>query len=105
VESSADAIIGKTLDGLITSWNPGAEKLFGYLEQEVLGKSMRLLVPPERSAEETEILARIARGERISHLQTVRRRKDGSLIAVAETISPIWDDTGKIVRASKIARD
>src|SRR5437773_7323634 len=78
VESSADAIIGKTLDGLITSWNPGAEKLFGYLEQEVLGKSMLLLVPPERAAEETEILARVARGERISHLETARLRKDGS---------------------------
>ena len=105
VESSADAIIGKTLDGLITSWNPGAEKLFGYPVQEVLGKSMLLLVPPERSAEETEILARVARGERISHLETARLRKDGSLIDVSETISPIWDNTGKIVGASKIARD
>src|SRR6185503_15786133 len=83
VESSADAIIGKTLEGLITSWNPGAEKLFGYTAQEVLGKSMLLLVPPERSAEELEILTRIARGERVSHFETVRLRKDGNRIDVS----------------------
>ncbi len=105
VESSADAIIGKTLEGIITSCNPGAEKLFGYPAQEVLGKSLLLLFPPERAAEETEILIRIARGERISHFETVRLRKDGSRIDVSETISPIWDSTGKIVGASKIARD
>jgi PAS domain S-box-containing protein len=105
VESSADAIIGKTLEGIITSWNPGAEKLFGYTAQEVLGRSVLLLIPPERSAEEAEILTRIARGERISHLETVRLRKDGSQIDVSETFSPIRDRAGKIVGASKIARD
>jgi PAS domain S-box-containing protein len=105
VESSDDAIIAKSLDGTITSWNPGAERLFGYFSSEVVGKSMRMLLPPERANEESDILARIGRGERVDHFQTVRVRKDGTTIEVSVTISPIKDGRGAIVGASKIARD
>ena len=105
VEASADAIIGKTLEGIITSWNPGAEMLFGYSAQEVLGKPMLLLIPPEGAAEEADILAQIACGVRILYFDTVRLRKDGSQIDISATISPIPDSTGKIVGASTIARD
>ena len=105
VESSDDAIISKTLDGTITSWNPGAKKLFGYSSAEALGKSMRILLPPERAHEENDILARIGRGEGVEHLETVRVRKGGKKIAVSVTISPIRDRNGTIVGASKIARD
>ena len=105
VESSDDAIIGKTLDGIILSWNPGAERLFGYSSPEVLGKPMAILIPPERYAEEPDILARIARDENVNHFETVRIRKDGRRIDVSVTISPMKDGQGKIVGASKIARD
>ena len=105
VESSDDAIISKTLDGTITSWNPGAKKLFGYSSAEALGKSMRILLPPDRAHEENDILARIGRGEGVEHLETVRVRKGGKKIAVSVTISPIRDRNGTIVGASKIARD
>ncbi len=105
VESSQDAIISKTLDGTITAWNPGAERLFGYSSSEALGKPIRMLVPPERSNEESEILARIGRGERVDHFETARVRKDGKKIDVSATISPIRDSSGAIVGASKIARD
>jgi PAS domain S-box-containing protein/diguanylate cyclase (GGDEF)-like protein len=105
VESSSDAIIGKTLDGTIISWNPGAESLFGYAATEALGKSLLMLFPPERIAEEQEILARIARGERIERLETERIRKDGSRIMVSITTSPLHDSAGRIIGASKIARD
>jgi PAS domain S-box-containing protein len=105
VQSSDDAIISKTLAGVITSWNPGAEKLFGYTAEDAVGQPMQMLVPPERSAEEPEILARIARGESVDHFETVRVRKDGSPIDVSATISPIRDTQGKVVGASKIARD
>jgi PAS domain S-box-containing protein len=105
VNSSDDAIIGKTLEGIITSWNPGAQKVFGYAEAEAVGKPMLMLFPPERSGEEPEILARIARGETVDHIETVRVRKDGGLIDVSATISPIRDESGKIIGASKIARD
>jgi PAS domain S-box-containing protein len=105
VESSDDAIIGKTLDGTITSWNPGAVKLFGYSSAEAVGKSMRMLLPPERANEETDILARIARGEAVDHFETVRVRKDGRKIDISATISPIKNSLGAVVGASKIARD
>ncbi len=105
VESSDDAIISKTLDGIITSWNCGAEKLFGYSAQECIGKSMLMLFPPERISEEPEILARIRQGEGVDHFETVRMRKDGKLIDVSATISPLKDGSGKITGASKIARD
>jgi PAS domain S-box-containing protein len=105
VESSDDAIITKTLQGIITAWNGGAEKLFGYTSAEMLGKPMRMVIPPERQSEETDILARISRGESVEHFETVRIRKDGGMINVSVTISPIRDSAGVIVGASKIARD
>jgi PAS domain S-box-containing protein len=105
VESSDDAIISKTLDGTITSWNPGAVKLFGYSSAEAVGKSMRMLLPPDQASEETEILARIGRGEAVDHFETVRIRKDGSRIDISATISPIKNNRGAVVGASQIARD
>jgi PAS domain S-box-containing protein len=105
VDSSDDAIISKTLDGIITAWNPGAEKVFGYPSSEVLGKPMRMLMPPERADEEPDILTRIRRGEGVEHFETVRVRKDGQRIDVSVTISPIRDINGVVVGASKIARD
>ncbi len=105
VESSEDAIIGKTLEGIITSWNPGAEKLFGYSAQEALGQAMVMLIPPERVSEEHNILERIRRGESVDHFDTIRVRKDGKQFDVSVTISPIRDGNGKVVGASKIARD
>jgi PAS domain S-box-containing protein len=105
IRSSDDAIIGKTLEGTITSWNSGAQKIFGYTEQEAVGKPMWMLIPPDRRPEEADILARIARGERVEHFETVRVRKDGRLIVVSVTISPIRDAGGNIIGASKIVRD
>ena len=105
VESSDDAIIGKTLKGTITAWNRGAEKVFGYSAAEAMGRSMLMLLPPERANEEPDILARIGRGESVEHFETVRVRKDGRKINISATISPIRDSSGAIVGASKIARD
>jgi PAS domain S-box-containing protein len=105
VESSEDAIISKDLNGHILSWNAGAERIFGYKGEEVIGKPVLILMPPERQNEEPGILERIRRGERIEHYETVRRRKDGSLLDISLTVSPIRDENGKIVGASKIARD
>ena len=105
VESSDDAIISKDLDGIITSWNCGAERLFGYTAEEVIGKPVTILIPEDRMNEEPEILERIRRGERIDHYDTVRRRKDGSLIDISLTVSPLKDADGRIIGASKIARD
>jgi len=105
IASSDDAIASKDLEGIITSWNPGAERLFGYSAQEAVGKPMAMLIPPERSSEEPLILARIARGETTDHFETVRTHKDGRKIDVSVTISPIRDSRGRIVGASKIARD
>jgi PAS domain S-box-containing protein len=105
IESSDDAIISKTLDGTITAWNPGAEKLFGYSSSEAVGQPMQMLLPPERADEESGILARIGRGERVEHFETVRVRKNGKKIDISATISPIKDSSGAIVGASKIARD
>ena len=105
IESSDDAIIGKSLTGVITTWNRGAEKLFGYSTQEAVGQPMLMIFPPERVKEEADILARIARGESVDHYETVRMRKDGKRVEISVTISPIRDSQGKIVGASKIARD
>jgi PAS domain S-box-containing protein len=105
VASSADAIIGKNLDGIITSWNIGAEKLFGYRADEARGHSITMLMPPDRTAEEARILESIRRGERVVPFETVRVRKDGSLIHIAATISPIRNARGEVIGASKIARD
>ena len=105
VESSEDAILSKDLDGVITSWNRGAQRLFGYAAWEVVGKPVTILIPGDRENEEPMILDRIRRGERIEHYETVRRRKDGSLIHISLTVSPIRDFAGKVIGASKIARD
>jgi PAS domain S-box-containing protein len=105
VETSDDAIVSKDLNGIITSWNGGAERLFGYTAAEVLGKPVTLLIPPDRHSEEPEILERIRRGKRVDHYETVRRRKDGGLLDISLSVSPLKDADGKIVGASKIARD
>jgi PAS domain S-box-containing protein len=105
VRFSQDAIITKDLNGIITSWNPAAERMFGYLAEEVIGKPVMILIPPERHNEEPVILERIRRGERVEHYETVRRRKDGSYIDISLTVSPIQDTQGAVVGASKIARD
>jgi PAS domain S-box-containing protein len=105
VESSEDAIVSKTLDGIITSWNPAAERLFGCTAEEAIGRPISILAPPDRENEMTGILERIGRGEKVDRYDTVRRRKDGSLVNVSLTVSPIRDETGRIVGASKIARD
>ncbi|MBI5800154.1 MAG: PAS domain S-box protein [Verrucomicrobia bacterium] len=105
VAGSDDAIIGKDLNGIVTSWNRGAERIFGYVEKEMIGRSIVILLPPDRLNEEQHILARLQRSERVEHFETVRIRKDRRPISVSLTISPIRDGTGKIVGASKIARD
>jgi PAS domain S-box-containing protein len=105
VESSEDAIISKDLDGTIRSWNGSAEKLFGYTASEIIGKSILTIIPPERLCEETEIITRIRKGERVEHYETMRRRKDGSLVDLSLTVSPMFDRDGNVVGASKIARD
>jgi PAS domain S-box-containing protein len=105
VESSDDAIVSKNLDGVITSWNRGAERIFGYTPEEAVGRPIMMIIPQDRQDEERTILTRIRRGERIDHFETVRQRKHGSLIVVSLTVSPVRDGDGKIVGASKIARD
>jgi PAS domain S-box-containing protein len=105
VNSSDDAIIGKDLDGVITSWNKSAERLFGYTAEEAIGQPITMLIPPDRQHEEPEILGRLKRGERVDHFETVRVSKDGSLLELSLTISPIQDATGRVIGASKIARD
>ena len=105
VDSSDDAIISKDLDGIISSWNKGAERIFGYMAEEIIGKSIKVLIPREYHAEEDTILDRLRRGQRIEHYETIRQRKHGSLINVSLTVSPVADPQGKIVGASKIARD
>jgi PAS domain S-box-containing protein len=105
VESSHDAIVSKDLDGVIKTWNHGAERLFGYSADEAVGRPITMLIPRDRLDEEPGILARIRRGERVDHFETIRRRKDGSLVDISLTISPVRDAQGKIIGASKIARD
>ena len=105
VDSSDDAVVSKKLDGTITSWNQSAERLFGYNAQEAIGQHITLIVPWERRSEEEDILRRLARGERVEHFETVRRRKDGTYLDVSLTISPIRDAAGRVVGASKVGRD
>ena len=105
IESADDAIVSKTLQGIITSWNKGAERIFGYTAPEIIGKPVTVLIPADHIDEEVGILARIRRGERVEHYETVRQRKDGSLVEVSLTISPIKSADGRIIGASKVARD
>ncbi len=105
VFSSEDAIISKLIDGTITTWNPSAEKIFGFSEREAIGKSITLIIPEEFLAEEADIISRIKKGEKIEHYETIRRRKDGSLFPVAISVSPIKNHEDSIIGASKIARD
>ena len=105
VESSNDAVASKTLDGIVTSWNSAAERLFGYTAAEMIGQPIAVLSTPERQAEMPMILERVRRGERLESFDTTRRRKDGSVVEISLTVSPIYDAAGRIVGASKIARD
>ena len=105
VQSSDDAIVSKSLDGIIRSWNEGAEKLFGYSENEVLGQSITIIVPPERLGEEQSILETLRRGDRIEHFETIRLTKDGRRVPISLTVSPVKNRAGEIIGASKIARD
>ncbi len=105
VDSSDDAIISKDLQGIITSWNRSAERIFGYTAEEAVGRPILMLIPPERQQEEPHILQRIRQGEKVDHFETIRQTKAGKLINVSVTISPVRDDTGTIVGASKIVRD
>ncbi len=105
VESADDAIVSKTLGGIITSWNRGAERIFGYTADEAVGRHVTMLIPEERHDEEPSIIARLTRGERIEHYETIRRRKDGTLVDISLTVSPVRGPDGKVIGASKIARD
>jgi PAS domain S-box-containing protein len=105
VNSSDDAIVSKTLDGTIRSWNRGAEKIFGYTAKEAIGQNIRLIIPENRQSEEDDIIARLKKGKRIDHFETVRRTKNGKLITVSISISPVKNGKGEVIGASKIARD
>jgi PAS domain S-box-containing protein len=105
VESSDDAIVSKDLNSTIMSWNRAAERMFGYSAEEAIGKSIRMIIPADRQAEEDDVLRRIKRGESVTHFETIRQHKDGSVVPISLTVSPIYDDAGAVVGASKIARD
>jgi PAS domain S-box-containing protein len=105
VDSSDDAIVSKTLDGIITSWNRGAEKIFGYSAEEAIGRHITLIIPTERHGEENEVLTRVRRGEKLDHFETIRRAKDGREVHISLTVSPVRDASGRIIGASKVARD
>src|SRR3546814_13604472 len=105
IEASDDAILTKDLEGTITSWNRGAERLFGYRAPEIIGKPVTILLPDDRQDEEASILARLRRGEHVRHYETVRRCKDGSLVDISLSISPLRDANGAVIGASTIARD
>jgi PAS domain S-box-containing protein len=105
VDSSHDAIVSKTLEGVITSWNRGAEEIFGYTAQEAVGRHITMIIPPDRLAEEDYILGKVRRGERVDHFETIRMAKDGRRLNISVTISPVRDAHGRIIGASKIARD
>src|SRR5262245_56906696 len=105
VESSDDAIVSKDLDGIITSWNRAAERMFGYSAAEAVGQSIRMIIPSDRQSEEDMVLARIRSGQSVTHFETIRQRKNGTLIPISLTVSPVYDDEGRVVGASQIARD
>jgi PAS domain S-box-containing protein len=105
VASSSDAIVTKTLDGIVTSWNPAAERIFGYAAEEIIGQPIQLLLPPDRLSEEQAILRQIRQGVRVEHFETLRVCKNGIQIAVSVTVSPILNEQGDVIGASKIARD
>src|SRR5689334_6163013 len=105
VESSDDAIVSKDLSSIIISWNPAAEKIFGYTADEAVGQSIRILIPQHLQSEEDDVLAKIRAGEKVDHYETIRQHKDGHIINVSLTVSPIRDEAGTIIGASKIARD
>jgi PAS domain S-box-containing protein len=105
IESSDDAIISKDLNGVIASWNESAERVFGYTAEEAIGRPVTMLIPPDRQQEEPQILARLRRGERVEHFDTIRIRKDGTPLNVSLTVSPVRDESGRIIGASKVARD
>ncbi|REC42087.1 hybrid sensor histidine kinase/response regulator [Chryseobacterium sp. 5_R23647] len=105
VAASDDAIISKTLQGIITSWNPAAERLFGFTEEEAIAKHISLIIPDDRLDEETYIIGEVSRGVKVDHFQTIRKTKDGKLVPLSLTVSPVIDESGKIIGASKIARD
>jgi PAS domain S-box-containing protein len=105
IESSDDAIISKNLEGIITSWNAAAEKMYGFSAQEAVGQSIRMIIPPDRLEEEKGILARLRKGEKIDHFETIRRARDGQMLNVSITVSPILDREGRIIGASKVARN
>src|SRR5690242_808560 len=105
VGSSDDPIVSQTTDGIITSWNHGAERIFGYSAEEAIGQHITLIIPPERHPEEDYVLAQLRRGEKIDHFETVRQTKDGRRLDISLTVSPIRDANGKVIGASKVARD
>ena len=105
IDSSEDAIISKDLNGIITSWNKSAERIFGYREEEVIGKHISILIPPDRLGEEDMIISNLRAGRRIDHFETIRHTKSGRQLQVSLTVSPIRDANGNVVGASKIARD
>src|SRR5215218_9196621 len=105
VESSDDAIISKDLNGIILSWNRSAERIFGYTAAEAIGQSIRMIIPADRQSEEDTVLARIRAGQSVTHFETLRQHKDGTIIPISLTVSPILDDAGHVMGASKIARD
>ncbi len=105
VASSEDAIVAKTLEGIVTDWNAGAETIFGYSAEEMIGKPVSLLLPPGQEDEGASILDRLRRGERVEHFETRRRCKNGDIIDVSLTVSPLWDHDGRMIGASKVARD
>jgi len=105
VASSGDAIVGKALDGRVLSWNAAAERIFGWKAEEIIGMNVRTLIPTDRLSEEDDIIGAVSRGESYPSFETVRKRKDGTEVHVAVTVSPVLDAAGKVVAASKIARD
>jgi PAS domain S-box-containing protein len=105
IDSSDDAIVSKDLNGIVLSWNPSAERMFGYTADEMIGSSIRRIIPDDRQSEEDNVLASIRAGRRVDHFETVRRRRDGRLVPISLTVSPVLDDEGRVIGASKIARD
>ena len=105
VESSDDAIVSKTLQGIVTSWNPASERMFGYSAEEMIGQSIRRIIPADRQFEEDDVVSHIRRGQKVDHFETIRQHKDGHLVPISLTVSPIHDERGFVVGASKIARD